>query len=767
LGTPETIGDNLWNFTPENNSAIGTTATVTCSVEYDEARDMLYLAYFDDSNRSDVTNVSLITYNLTTKTWGDPYKFPNGGNTPAGQSWISPYNYFETHMVIETRVDTLGYIWLTWGGHYTSTYPYRSMVSNYPISSPYFQFNSSGNWGTFSTIYGGSPGAYHVMQVVNASHDFEIGNPPTANLTITSTAGLNASLSISANDSDGSIAYWILDTGDNNTYTGNAGTSFPSYHVYSSNGTYGISLKVYDDSGRVSYNNTTVSVPFDYYFNVIDNGTAEMMKFANTTYGTTQWVLFESNPLILTNNGDTIDGDNSYIIVLPPEPYNDSVANLIGSNITDFKCYAKINNGAYREITLKNTSGGYFIISDDSWIYDYNYTFASGYNMTIKFSVKVYDYDDAGYYNSSTYPGWWDVAYNGSRTHTGDYFNASLNISSTSNTPPITPYDPFPANNSVNATVYPAIFNFKTGDADADTIDAYVYISGGIFNNTLIGHTQVVNTSLSKQISIVCPYTLSYSTNYSWYVNVTDGINYTLGPTWNFNTAASSANTPPLVFDPFPQNNSVNISLIPTLSITVYDNDSNNISVYFYDNNGFLLGADTFINQMPPSPMQFIASWNDATTINHTYYWYAIANDGDGNEVRYPSTGYLSFTTGLYTPPSIIFHVVNASATYQGIYGVNISCTETLDYKITDIDGKATMTFNYDDIGETYHFHFVDNSSKYKNYDTAFTIPPDQGIEYVTLTPKTTYSPPADYSQYDMWADLGAKIAEMNWSMKH
>ena len=77
--------------------------------------------------------------------------------------------------------------------------------------------------------------------------------------------------------------------------------------------------------------------------------------------------------------------------------------------------------------------------------------------------------------------------------------------------------------------------------------------------------------------------------------------------------------------NPQPENNSLNISLNPTLSVYVTDPDNDIMDVSFYDASDDSL-IDTDLNVISGDTASI--KWNDLT-YNTTYKWYAIARDSE------------------------------------------------------------------------------------------------------------------------------------------
>lgn len=107
--------------------------------------------------------------------------------------------------------------------------------------------------------------------------------------------------------------------------------------------------------------------------------------------------------------------------------------------------------------------------------------------------------------------------------------------------------------------------------------------------------------------------TLTITGDYLYKVNLT--VNTTTPP-----------NTPPnKPFNPTPENNSENIDLNPSLTVTVTDPDSDSMNVAFYNaTDSSLIGSISGIGSGDTATV----TWNNLG-YNKTYSWYAIANDSE------------------------------------------------------------------------------------------------------------------------------------------
>jgi len=119
-----------------------------------------------------------------------------------------------------------------------------------------------------------NPGSYSIVFIVSDNKGansnpcldtINVGsnNPPIASLNASPLSGdapLNVGFSLSASDSDGYIANWVLDYGDGNSDSGTGNPPSTKSHTYANPGTYSTILNVYDNGNLNVFSMKTIIV---------------------------------------------------------------------------------------------------------------------------------------------------------------------------------------------------------------------------------------------------------------------------------------------------------------------------------------------------------------------------------------------------------------------------------------------------------------------------------------------------------------------------
>ncbi len=132
---------------------------------------------------------------------------------------------------------------------------------------------------------------------------------------------------------------------------------------------------------------------------------------------------------------------------------------------------------------------------------------------------------------------------------------------------------------------------------------------------------------------------LEEDTTYEWYVIVDDGIDQFISDTWTFTTGIALQNPPDEPYNPYPEDDALDVGINPELSVTVSDLDNDELIVSFYDESDYsLIGKDTVASGEIAS-----ISWSGLSK-ETTYNWYVSVDDGTESTM----SDLWSFTTASF-----------------------------------------------------------------------------------------------------------------------
>ncbi len=251
-----------------------------------------------------------------------------------------------------------------------------------------------------------------------------------------------------------------------------------------------------------------------------------------------------------------------------------------------------------------------------------------------------------------------------------------ITVSGNENSPPYKPETPNPENNSESISLNPTL-SVLVIDPDDDTMNVSFFDAS---DDSLVGtNTNVVNGGTAS----VEWQGLSYNTTYFWYAIANDSEDETRSDTWNFKTIEELVNNPPdKPTDPIPENNAVNVSLNPTLSVNVTDPDDDTMNVSFFNaSDDSLIGTDINV----PSGGTASIIWSDLS-LNTTYYWYAVAIDYEFQTI----SDTWQFTTADNNPPD------KPTDPNPMNNSVDIDLSPTLSVLVIDIDDDSMDVSFYD-----------------------------------------------------------------------
>jgi len=270
-----------------------------------------------------------------------------------------------------------------------------------------------------------------------------------------------------------------------------------------------------------------------------------------------------------------------------------------------YKCYGNI-------LTNLNTSHNYYGIRLDNSV---NNT-VSGNNATENNRYGIY----LKYSNENT------ILRNDASNNDeyGIYLEYSYDNTISENIGTIAFYPNFPViinyspeNNTIDvstiATLSVVVFDF---DGDLLTVEFY-----DASDDSLID--RVTDVLSGENVSVIWS-GLSENTIYSWYVKVSDGVLINQSNTWIFKTVIPLNSSPFKPTNPSPANNTIDVSLSPTLSVDVSDPDGDSLDVYFFDaSDDSLIGV---VNDIPSGGRASVV-WSGLLE-NRTYSWYVNVSDG-------------------------------------------------------------------------------------------------------------------------------------------
>ncbi len=345
----------------------------------------------------------------------------------------------------------------------------------------------------------------------------------------------------------------------------------------------------------------------NYHIHLISNTTV-----INTSTGYTS-IITESN----VNNILSV-GINSYINSI----YFDvgEIITLSNEGPVNLSTVSTINPKL--NITINTTEPEYTninIITNESgsWVTLYSYNFAL--NRTISYTPSVFD-ESKKYY-------WRVCVTDGSGNVINDSYSFTLNL----NDPPVMT-NPNPANTSINNQLS-FTWNVTISDPNDVTFNWTINCSNGqnSFDTNDNGGSKTLLLS-----------GLAYSTEYTVWVNATDGKDSSYA-TYTFNT---KDNTPPAFSNPNPANESVGISIRPTVNTTIVDADGSLMDVTFASNyTGVWVNYQTNTNVGNGSRSYSFTGANDYSV---RYWWKVYSNDGFAN-----ASVVYHFDTKANTPPAL------------------------------------------------------------------------------------------------------------------
>jgi len=279
----------------------------------------------------------------------------------------------------------------------------------------------------------------------------------------------------------------------------------------------------------------------------------------------------------------------------------------------------------------------------------------------------------------------------------------SATWSFTTNKVPNVPTNPTP-NDDATGISYSPTLSVDVLDDDGDDLIVSFYNAA---DHSLINTYIVIGGSGTASVTWSG---LSSGTSYSWYVIADDGLSLNQSATWLFTTN----HVPDDLTNPTPNDGAIDISYNPTLSVDVFDEDGDDLTVSFYNAaDHSLINIDIVFGGTGTASV----TWS-GLSIGTSYTWYAISDDGISTN---QSTTW-SFTTN-YAP--------NEPTNPTPIDGATVvtNILTLLSVDVSDDDG--------DDITVTFYDASDDSVI---NIDIITGGSGTASVEWTEALPGTTYS---------------------------
>ncbi len=206
----------------------------------------------------------------------------------------------------------------------------------------------------------------------------------------------------------------------------------------------------------------------------------------------------------------------------------------------------------------------------------------------------------------------WSVTANDGNSTTTVVSFFTINYTAPNNAPEVQLNSP---TNGANITTNSAALNASVYDQNLNNMTVWFYGDGSVLTSTS-GNTNGTNvnynwTSLSDGV-------------HNWSVVVNDGFINASSATYSFLINTTVPNTVPSITLNAPANNSALTVNSTLLNATVYDNELNNMTVWFYGD-----GSVLNINYNVTNATQTTYNWTNLNNSIHT--WYIVSYDGAAN----------------------------------------------------------------------------------------------------------------------------------------
>ena len=224
---------------------------------------------------------------------------------------------------------------------------------------------------------------------------------------------------------------------------------------------------------------------------------------------------------------------------------------------------------------------------------------------------------------------WWKVNVTDNK---GAYNEEIFNFLPRGNQPPVLSLET-PTNNSVNVLTSLTQLSVTVHDYEEDTLNWTIETNPNIGSNSGMDDSTGIKTcSVSG---------LQAGVTYTWFVNVTDGVNV-VNNYYEFNTTKT-----PAISNPGPANSGYG-PIKPICNVTVYDPDGGQVNVSFFDNTSGTWQLRQYGLVTVNTPQNVIWDrYDNATTYFQQYWWKVNVSDNRGGFTE----SIFYFTTN--NPPSL------------------------------------------------------------------------------------------------------------------
>jgi len=250
-----------------------------------------------------------------------------------------------------------------------------------------------------------------------------------------------------------------------------------------------------------------------------------------------------------------------------------------------------------------------------------------------------------------------------------------------------------PQNLSTNIDLSKNQLIVDIGDVENHQMDWSIETSPDIGSNSSTAFTnQTVSCNISNLVA---------DQKYTWFVNVTDGYNWTK-KIYYFNTTQKT-----LISNPLPSNNSV-VKRRPVCNIDILDVDGDVVDVEIFRKEGSVWISEQVNNSVNASTTKTIV-WNkysEANEYSKNYWWKVIATD----EKNSTNSKIFNFRTVDNNHPLISEVSPNNGSTGISVYKNNVSV------KVNDLEGHDLNVTIHGPYLFTNHSTFVGNNTYYAQH---------------------------------------------------